>query len=243
MPRYLLTPTLDQADVMREHCAQARFAWNLAVEQQSWWRRGRITGPQAQRVRRLNRHHGQVWIPKTGWVRFRWSRAVPDAKSYRVTMDRAGRWHIAFAAIPEPVAGPGTGEVVGVDRGVAVSAALSTAEMLTAPRLSPGHQRRLLILQRKLARAQRGSNRRAKVKLAAARLITREAEARKDWCEKLSTDLAACGIRDREARESQASFRCRSCGHAVTARGGLPQLGRPLNREPQAAWQPEIPVL
>src|SRR5580704_3397304 len=24
-------------------------------------------------------------------------------KSYRVTMDRAGRWHVAFAAIPEPV--------------------------------------------------------------------------------------------------------------------------------------------
>mgnify|MGYP002401966651 CR=1 FL=1 len=37
-------------------------------------------------------------IPKAGWVRFRWSRPVPPgAKSYRVTMDRAGRWHIAFA--------------------------------------------------------------------------------------------------------------------------------------------------
>jgi hypothetical protein len=38
-------------------------------------------------------------VPKAGWVRFRWSRPVPpDAKSYRVRMDRAGRWHIAFAA-------------------------------------------------------------------------------------------------------------------------------------------------
>jgi len=27
----------------------------------------------------------------------------PDAKSYRVTMDRAGRWHIAFAVIPADV--------------------------------------------------------------------------------------------------------------------------------------------
>ena len=33
----------------------------------------------------------QVWVPKAGWVRFRWSRDVPEgAKSYRVTMDRAG---------------------------------------------------------------------------------------------------------------------------------------------------------
>src|SRR5450432_2410837 len=255
MSRYLLTPTPEQAAVMRGHCAHARFVWNLAAGQQSWWRRGRtsapgyleqcrqltaarsgsgwlragsqtvqqqalrdfgqamrgffagthrrpgfrkasrsngfrITGPQAQRVRRLNRHHGQVWVPKAGWVRFRWSRAVPDAKSYRVTLDSSGRWHIAFAAIPAPIAGPGTGEVAGVDRGVAVSAALSTGEMLNAPRPSPGHQRRLLILQRKLARAQRGSNRRATVKLAIARLKARERDARKDWCEKLSTDLA-----------------------------------------------------
>jgi hypothetical protein len=37
--------------------------------------------------------------------------------------DSAGRWHIAFAAIPAAIPAPGTGEVVGVDRGVAVAAA------------------------------------------------------------------------------------------------------------------------
>jgi putative transposase len=229
--------------------------WNLAVEQQSWWRPGRKRAPgwaeqcrqlsqargehgwlaagsvivqqQALRdfsqaradfltgthgrptwrkagrdegfrvvalrpgqVRRLNRHWGQVFVPKAGWVRFRWSRAVPQARSYRVRLDRAGRWHIAFAAIPQPIEGPGTGDVVGVDRGVAVSAALSTGEMLTCPRLSPGRQRRLRRLQCKLARARRGSNRRARVRSAIARLKAREADARKDWAEKLSTDLA-----------------------------------------------------
>ena len=60
-------------------------------------------------VRRVSRKVGQVWVPKAGWVRFRWSRAAPpDVKSYRVTMDRAGRWHIAFAVIPEPVPRPVT---------------------------------------------------------------------------------------------------------------------------------------
>jgi Putative transposase DNA-binding domain len=53
-------------------------------------------------------------------------------KSYRVTMDRAGRWHIAFAAIPDPIPAPGNGEVVGLDRGVTVSAALSTGERCSA---------------------------------------------------------------------------------------------------------------
>ena len=48
-------------------------------------------------------------------------------------MDRAGRWHVAFAVIPGPVSAPGNGQAVGIDRGVAVSAALSTGEMLHAP--------------------------------------------------------------------------------------------------------------
>jgi putative transposase len=255
MSRYRLCPAPVQEQVMREHCAHARFVWNLAVEQQSWWKPGRKSAPgyleqcrqltvarrengwlragsqtvqqqalrdfdQAMRrffagthrrptwrraslhngfrivavqpahIRRLNRRTGEVLIPKVGWVRFRWSRAVPACKSYRITCDRAGRWHVAFAAVPPAVPGPGTGEVAGVDRGVAVSAALSTGEMLTAPRLRPGRQQRLVVLQRKLARAKRGSNRRVQVKLAIARLKARDADARKDWAEKLSTDLA-----------------------------------------------------
>ncbi len=379
---------------MLEHCAQARFVWNLAVEQHAHWRPGRETAPgfaeqcrqltqaraefdwlragsvvvqqQALKdfaqamanffgkthrrptwrkrgqgdgfrivavkdgdVRRLSRNVGEVKIPKVGWIRLRWSRAVPDGvKSFRVTRDRAGRWHVAFAVIPQPVDGPGRGEVVGIDRGVAVSAALSTGELLNVPALRDAEKTRLLRLLRKLARAKRGSNRRAKVKAAIAKLKARETDRRKDWAEKTSKALArrfdmiavedlkvknmtgsakgtreapgrnvrakaglnrgilanawgrlvarleqkapgrvikinpaytslrcsACGIVDREARESQAAFRCRSCGyacnadvnaarnirhaagHAVSARGG-PGLPEPVNREPQ----PDLP--
>jgi len=255
MSRYRLSPSPAQEEVLRGHCAHARFVWNLGVEQQSWWRPGRTSAPgwaehcrqltqaraehawlaagsvmvqqQALRdfsqamasyfagthrkptwrkagrdegfrvvalrpgqIRRLNRRWGQVLVPKAGWVRFHWSRPVPRAKSFRVTWDRADRWHIAFAAVPEPIEGPGTGAVVGVDRGVAVSAALSTGDMLACPRLSPGRDRRVKVLQRRLTRARRGSNRRGQVRSAIARLKAREADARKDWAEKLSTDLA-----------------------------------------------------
>jgi transposase len=141
-------------------------------------------------VRRVSRHVGQVWVPKAGWVRFRWSRTVPEgAKSYRVTMDRAGRWHIAFAVIPEPVPAPGHGQVVGIDRGVAVSAALSTGEMLHVPALTARERTRLRRLERKLARARRGSERRGRVRLAIARLRARETDRRTDWAEKMSTDI------------------------------------------------------
>src|ERR1700732_787785 len=215
-------PTPAQETILAGHCAHARFVWNLAVEQQSWWRPGRGSAPgycaqaaqltearaahewlaggsqmvQQQALRdfaqamagffagshrkprwqqagrdgglrgvaggpshiwRLSRKTGEVRVPKAGWVRFRWSRAVPAAKSYRVTLDRAGRWHIAFATIPAPVSGPGTGEVVGVDRGVAVSAALSTGDLLRCPGPSEAERARLVRLQRRLARARRES--------------------------------------------------------------------------------------
>jgi putative transposase len=107
-----------------------------------------------------------------------------------VTCDRAGRWHIAFAAVPGPIPGPGTGEVVGIDRGVTVSAALSTDEMLTVPCLSRQRRERLVRLQRKLARASRGSNRRTVLRIAIARLRARETDTRKDWAERLSSSLA-----------------------------------------------------
>ena len=260
MSRYRLLPTPAQEAVLRGHCADARYIWNLAVEQHAHWRPGRagapgyleqcrqltaaraehpwlaagsqmvqqqalrdfaqaraaffdprnparrptwrkagrdegfrIVGKRGQQwdVRRLSRKTGEVWVPKAGWVRFRWSRPVPPGvKSFRVTRDRAGRWHVAFAAIPAPVPAPGNGQAGGIDRGVTVSAALSTGEFLHAPGLTPPQRARLRRLERTLARARRGSARRARVKLAAARLRAREADRRKDWAEKTSTDLA-----------------------------------------------------
>ena len=142
-------------------------------------------------VRRVSRKVGQVWVPKAGWVRFRWSRAVPaGVKSYRVRMDRAGRWHVAFAAIPDPIPAPGNGQAVGIDRGVAVSAALSTGDLLHAPSLTMRERRRLRRLERRLARAKRGSNRRGRARHAIARLRARETDRRTDWAEKTSTDIA-----------------------------------------------------
>ena len=162
----------------------------------SWRKAGRnegfrVVAVRPGDVRRLSRHVGEVRVPKAGRVRFRWSRAVPpDVKSYRVTIDRAGRWHVAFAVIPEPIPAPGNGDTVGIDRGVAVSAALSTGKLLTAPGLSAGRRHRLRRLQRRLARARPGSNRRTRVKRAVARLRAREADGRKDWAEKASTGIA-----------------------------------------------------
>jgi putative transposase len=79
---------------------------------------------------------------------------------------------------------------VGIDRGVAVAAALSTGELLHCPALAARERIRLRRLQRALARARRGSNRRGRVRHAIARLKARETDRRKDWAEKVSTGIA-----------------------------------------------------
>jgi transposase len=272
MSRYRLHPTPAQQDMLLGHCAHARYVWNLAVEQRSWWQPGhsppgyaeqcrqlsqaraanpwlaagsvivqqqalrdfhaaytawfaslrewrkrcnrtppeerpaapsppswrkrgrsegfRIVAVRPQDVRRLNRRWGVVLVPKLGRVRFRWSRPVPEARSYRVTRDRAGRWHVAFAAVPPAIPAPGNGQVVGVDRGVTVSAALSTGDLLTVAGLRPAERRRLRLLERRQVRQRNGSRRRERTKLAVARLKARQTDRRRDWTEKLSTDLA-----------------------------------------------------
>jgi putative transposase len=255
MSRFRLLPTPEQEEVLSAHCRDARFVWNLAVEQQKYWRPGlkapgyleqcaqltesraeypwlragsqtvqqqalrdfaqamhsffngthrkpkwrktgvhegfRQVGVKPYQVERLNRRFGRVWVPKVGWVRFRLSRSVPEGvKSYRVTRDRAGRWHVAFAHVPDPINGPGDRSVVGIDRGAAVSAALSTGDLLYAPRLSMAESKRLRVLQQRLARAKRGSRRREKTRLAIAKLKARDRDRRRDWVEKTSTGLA-----------------------------------------------------
>ena len=161
----------------------------------TWRRRGRgegfrVVGAQALRVRQDNGRWSSVLVPKVGWVRFNRSRALSGWKSYRVTRDRAGCWHLAFAAVPDPVPAPGSGEVVGVDRGVAVAVAVSTGEMTSPVGLRSKEAERLLRLQRRLARAGKGSGRRAELKVQIARLMAREGDRRKDWVERTSTSLA-----------------------------------------------------
>jgi putative transposase len=168
--RYRMYPGEGAERVMRDlHCAHARYVWNLAVEQQSWWRPTRGAAPgsaerqrqlaqarQAEpwlregsssvqqqalrdydkalaaffdpqnpagkpgyrskrqpqgfvirdvRARRVSRKWGEVLVPKCGWVRFRWSRPLPEQPGMaRVTLDRAARWHIAFPGAQPAVA-------------------------------------------------------------------------------------------------------------------------------------------
>jgi putative transposase len=45
MTRYRLLPAPAQEAVLRNHCAHARYVWNLAVEQHAHWHPGRPAAP------------------------------------------------------------------------------------------------------------------------------------------------------------------------------------------------------
>jgi transposase len=246
------------------HCAQARYVWNLCVEQESWWRRdrgkmptwvercrqlaeartefewlragsnavqqqairdfgramtafldpknpareptfrkavrdegfrivGERSGPHVSwGLRRLNRNWGEVRIPKVGWVRFRWSRPVPgDVKSFRVTLDRAGRWHVSFPSPQGAVGRRPTGAAVGIDRGVRTALVTSEGQHFRVPRIGDRAAGRYVALQRRMSRQQKGSRKREKTRLAMARIAVRVADRRKDWAEKVSTRLVS----------------------------------------------------
>lgn len=255
--RFRLYPDASQLQMLREHCAHARFVWNLALEQSNWYRpdwgptpgfvaqcrqltearaasawlragsvvvqqqalrdfaqamanfyRGthrrptwrkkdvhegfRVVAIGEGKVRRLNRRWGAVLVPKAGWVRFRWTRGLSGAKSYRVTCDRAGRWHVAFAVMPKSIGRARTGAAVGIDRGVVNTLATSDGALHHCPGLTKPEQARLARLQRQLVRRQRNSNsksRRNRTKLAIARVQAREADRAKDWVEQTTTAL------------------------------------------------------
>ncbi|MDO0917502.1 transposase [Streptomyces sp. DT2A-34] len=145
-------------------------------------------------VQKLNRRWAQVKVPGCGWVRFRLSAKgkgaqLPAAKTFRVTF-RNGQWHLAFAVVPRPIDAPGTGEVIGIDRGVTITAALSDGRKLNCPQLTVKERAQIRKHQQRAARAPKGSERKTAEYARAAKLKAREANRRKDWCEKTSTMLA-----------------------------------------------------
>lgn len=145
-----------------------------------------------QKVKKINRRWGAVNLPNIGWVKFRLTRTFArllDAKSARITVDRCGRWHVAFPLEPVAIERTRTGAVVGIDRGVANTLATSEGTFDHAPTLSEGE--RAEALRRQVARANENYRGALDVvhKQAYARTLARLADRRRDWIEQTTTAL------------------------------------------------------
>jgi transposase len=142
------------------------------------------------RARRLSRKWGEVRVPKTGWVRFRWTRPLPEKPGMaRVTCDRGGRWHVSFPAPQPAIRREPAGKRTGIDRGVRTALVTSDGQHYRAPRISDRQAARYLALQQRMARQRKGSRKRERTRRAMTLLSARTAGRRKDWAEKVSTRL------------------------------------------------------
>jgi len=122
----------------------------------------------------------------------RWSRTLPKAAkltTVTVSKDRAGRYFVSLLCDDCVAPKPATQGRVGIDLGLTHFSVLSTVEKIAAPKTFRKYEAKLARLQRRLAKKQKGSNRRAKARLKVARLHAKIADARRDFLHKLSTRL------------------------------------------------------
>jgi putative transposase len=147
-------------------------------------------------VKRLSRRWAQMWVPKLGVVRFRWTGPIPGVgrEPGRLTGARlvreANGWHVAFRTeVVRPEPAPHTGPLVGIDRGCNVALALSDGnDQEHGPWMRPKQQERLLRLEHTAARKRRtqrrgtrASNRLARTYDQIAKLRARAKRRCTDW--------------------------------------------------------------
>jgi transposase len=107
----------------------------------------------------------------------------------RITVGRAGRWHVAFPAPQPALARRAGGGPVGIDRGVRTALVTSGGQHYRAPQISGRQAARYLALQQRLRRQSKGSRRRDKTRRAMAQITAAVTDRRRDWAEKISTRL------------------------------------------------------
>jgi IS605 OrfB family transposase len=144
-----------------------------------------------------SRKWATIFVPKCGRVRFRLSRPLPDNHGMaRVTLDRAGRWHVGFAAPQPMVRRLPTGRTVGVDLGITHTITVSdrsfglcgdTGPLFDVRGLTDAEAQRKRRLERRLARQQKGSRRREITKHRLNKLRAKEVHRRRDFIEKATT--------------------------------------------------------
>ncbi len=116
-----------------------------------------------QRRAQVERERGVVQIDGIGKVRFRVSEPLAGRlRSVTVRRDAAGRWFAAFTAdqVPRPDSVQPFAPVVGVDLGLKDTAALSTGQIVAAPKHLAAHQKRLRRYQRQYTRQRDAAARR-----------------------------------------------------------------------------------
>ena len=121
-----------------------------------------------------------------------WSRTLPKAAkvtTVTVSKDAAGRYFVSLLCDDAVCAKRRVSAQVGIDLGLAHFAVLSTGEKVEAPKVFRRYEARLVVLQRRAAKKQKGSANWAKARLKVAKLHARIADTRANFLHQLSSRI------------------------------------------------------
>ena len=134
---------------------------------------------------------GEITIAKAKTrLPIRWSRPLPsEPTSITISRDRAGRYFISCLCDFSPEALPVRPKTVGIDLGLSDLFITSEGVKSGNPRHLKRYEAKLAYLQRRLAKKQKGSANRNKLRQKAARLHAKIADCRRDALHKATRTL------------------------------------------------------
>ena len=131
-------------------------------------------------------------------LKIKWSRYFDgEPLSVTISKDPANRYFVSFLVEEELEPYPQGTESIGIDLGVKDVMVTSKGFASGNPKYYAKYQARLKKLQKRLAKKQKGSHNRNKARLKVAKLHAKIADCRKDFLQKLTTQLV---------RENQAIY-------------------------------------
>lgn len=133
----------------------------------------------------------RVQLFRIGNVKLRLSRCIPSNSAIKTCIVRqdAGNWYACFSVELDQSQLPASSQAVGVDVGIDSFAALSDGSLIANPRIYETMQPALRRAQRRLARRNRGSNRRRKAAELLRKIHSKIRNRRMDFLHKQSTAL------------------------------------------------------
>jgi len=185
---------------LQQSVADLGVAFKNFFQSRSGKRKGKKVNPPRFK-RRVNRQTARftrngfkvktkkVYLAKIGDIKVRWSRPLPSqASSVTVIFDCAGRYFLSFVVEVELDIQPPKNPSIGIDLGLKTFASCSNGDKVDSPDYSRLY-RKLKRCQRRLAKRQRGSKRRERMRRKVAKLNVQIRDKRKDFLHKLSTKV------------------------------------------------------
>jgi putative transposase len=130
----------------------------------------------------------RLYIQNVGLIKVRWHRELPAAKIKNViVLRKPSGWYVCLQVdLPLKIPEQSDRPPVGIDMGIHHALALSDGTVIDSPQYLKKSLKRVRVLQRRIARRKKGSQRREKAVHQLAKELEHIANQRRDWWHKVT---------------------------------------------------------